>query len=67
MLEIQVNGEPRRLAAGTTVTELLAQLKLDPRYLAVERNLSVVPRAEHVRCVLENGDKIEIVTLVGGG
>ena len=66
MLEIRINGEPRQLAVGTTVQALLAQLKLDPRYLAVERNLSIVPRAEHVRCVLENGDQIEIVTLVGG-
>ena len=67
VLEIRINGEPRQLAVGTTVQVLLAQLNLDPRYLAVERNLSIVPRAEHVHCVLEDGDQIEIVTLVGGG
>ena len=49
------------------MAELLAQLSLKPRFVAVERNLQIVPRAEHDECVLQPGDQLEIVTLVGGG
>jgi len=42
-------------------------LELDPRRLAVELNLELVPRAEHARQKLAEGDRLEIVTLVGGG
>ena len=66
-MQVQVNGESRELADGTTVAQLLQQLELDPRYLAVERNLQLVPRAEHAEAVLADGDCLEVVTLVGGG
>ena len=66
-MEIFVNGDPRQVEAGCTVAKLLEELKLQPRYLAVERNQQLVPRATHAACVLQAGDKIEIVTLVGGG
>lgn len=66
-MEIQLNGEPREVPADSTVAELLAQMNLQPRYLAVERNEELVPRADHAGCVLQAGDRIEIVTLVGGG
>lgn len=66
-VEISVNGEPRQVEAGSSVATLLAELKLQPRYLAVERNQQLVPRATHAACELQSGDRIEIVTLVGGG
>jgi sulfur carrier protein len=66
-VRIKLNGEPRELPDGTTVTELLAQLKLDSRFLAVERNRQLVPRTEHAACRLQEGDEVEVVTLVGGG
>ena len=66
-MEILVNGEPRQVEAGCTVAMLLDELKLQPRYLAVERNQQLVPRATHAACALQAGDQIEIVTLVGGG
>lgn len=66
-MEISVNGEPRQVAVGCTVAKLLEELKLQPRYLAVERNQELVPRATHAACVLLPGDRVEIVTLVGGG
>lgn len=66
-VEILVNDESRELDSGTTVAKLLAQLNLESRYLAVERNLEIVPRREHAQCVLQPGDRLEIVTLVGGG
>jgi len=66
-MQITINDESREIGDGTTVSELLVQLELDPKYLAVERNLEIVPRAEHAACVLQDGDRLEIVTLVGGG
>ena len=66
-MRIELNGEPREVPPGTTVAALLAELELQPRYLAVERNQELVPRAQHAACTLQTGDRLEIVTLVGGG
>ena len=66
-IEIYVNGRPRAVAAGSTVTTLLQALELDPRMLAVERNLELVPRGQHAATPLAAGDRLEVVTLVGGG
>jgi thiamine biosynthesis protein ThiS len=67
MLDVVVNGERKEIAAGTTLAQLLEGLRLKPRNVAVERNRALVPRADHAACVLETGDQLEIVTLVGGG
>ncbi len=62
-----MNGEPREIESGTTVARLIEALKMQPRFLAVERNFELVPRARHAECILADGDQLEIVTLVGGG
>jgi thiamine biosynthesis protein ThiS len=67
MIRITVNDQQEELPAGTTVAQLLEQLRMRARFVAVERNASLVPRAQHAACVLEAGDQLEIVTLVGGG
>jgi sulfur carrier protein len=64
---ILLNGEPRAFLAGLTVGDLLAELKLQPKYLAVELNEEVLPRARFGSVRLQPGDRVEIVTLVGGG
>jgi sulfur carrier protein len=66
-IEIVFNGQPCRVATGTTVAALVAQAGLTPRHVAVELNLEVVPRAQHPDRTLAAGDQVEIVTLVGGG
>ena len=66
-MTVTVNGTPRELAAPLTVAELLRTLEIPPRGLAVEVNLQIVPRARHAEHLLSDGDKLEIVTLVGGG
>lgn len=66
-MQIQVNGEQREVATGASVAQLLEELQLDPRSLAVELNLQLVPRANHGETQLAAGDKLEVVTLVGGG
>ena len=64
---ITVNGQEREVDEGSTVAGLLETLRLDPRQLAVERNLELVPRTAHAATVLGAGDRLEVVTLVGGG
>jgi len=66
-MQINVNGEVVEVPEGTTIAALLEQRGLSPRYLAVERNLELVPRQQHSECILQAGDQLEIVTLVGGG
>lgn len=66
-MEIQVNGQPLRVPEEASVAWLIASLKLEPKFVAVERNGELVPRARHRECALNEGDHLEIVTLVGGG
>ncbi|RIK73093.1 MAG: thiamine biosynthesis protein ThiS [Planctomycetota bacterium] len=66
-MQIIVNGNPRDVERTATIASLLAELSLDPRQLAVERNLELVPRADHAATQLAEGDRLEVVTLVGGG
>ena len=65
-MRVQVNGEPREVAA-VTILDLVQELALDPRKVAVERNLEIVPRSLHATTVLAEGDRIELVVFVGGG
>ena len=64
---IHVNGDPRRVTVGATVAEMLAELGLDARKVAVERNLEIVPRSTFGDVRVEDGDRYEIVHFVGGG
>jgi sulfur carrier protein len=66
-MTIQVNGESRSIDAGVSVTELLRDLGVTAPHVAVELNLEVVPRAKHADTLLQEGDRLEVVTLVGGG
>jgi sulfur carrier protein len=66
-MQIVVNGQPRDLPQGTTLAQLLAELGLQARHVAVEVNLEVVPRRQHADHHLAEGDRLEVVTLVGGG
>jgi sulfur carrier protein len=66
-MRIQVNGEAREVAAGITVSALLALLGVEPGPVAVERNREIVPRALHPTTTLSDGDQLEVVQFVGGG
>jgi sulfur carrier protein len=66
-MTIQVNGQPRQIEAGISVSELLNELGVTQPHVAVELNLEVVPRAQHAATALRDGDRLEVVTLVGGG
>ena len=66
-MEIIVNDCPRRVADGIVVAELLEQLALAGKHVAVEVNLQLITRDRHAEHRLADGDRLEIVTLVGGG
>jgi thiamine biosynthesis protein ThiS len=63
---ITVNGQPRDVADGTTVAQLIEQHNLTPNKVAVELNRRLI-RAEKYGTVLKPADEVEIVTFVGGG
>ena len=66
-MQVTINGQSRQVAENITVAELLGELRLEGRPVAVEVNLELVPRQRHVQHQLAEGDLLEIVTLVGGG
>lgn len=66
-IAIVVNGGERQVPAGTTVLALLELLGLAGKKVAVEKNREVVPRAQHATELLADGDRVELVTFVGGG
>ena len=66
-VKITLNGDPFELAGPVTVIELLATLGIDPRRVAVERNLVVLKRTAFDAIEIGTGDEIEIVNFVGGG
>jgi len=66
-VKIFCNDQDQNVTMGLTVSQLLEQLKLDPRQVAVEMNYELIPRVRHAEQVLHEGDRLEIVTLVGGG
>jgi sulfur carrier protein len=66
-MNINVNGQKRAISANSTIAELLSELGLESRHVAVEVNLEIVPRGKHAEHRLAEGDRLEVVTLVGGG
>lgn len=63
---IRLNGEARQVAAAT-IAELLREIGLAERKVAVERNLEIVPRSQYATTALAPGDAVEIVHFIGGG
>lgn len=66
-MQIWFNGQAREIADEISVADLLRELQMPPQRVAVEVNLELVPRAQHESRRLAPGDRLEVVTLVGGG
>jgi thiamine biosynthesis protein ThiS len=66
-MTITLNGDKRELPRPLTVTELLSELDIDARRVAVELNLAVVKKAAYESSLIKDGDEVEIVNFVGGG
>lgn len=67
MIRVVVNGEDRQIPPGSTVKSLLASMDLGAAPAAVELNRTLIPKARHDQQALAAGDRLEVVTLVGGG
>jgi sulfur carrier protein len=67
MIQVTVNGKAHSFGHRLNVGELLVQLQMAGRKVAVERNGEIVPRGLHGNTLVENGDQLEIVVAVGGG
>lgn len=66
-MQITVNGEHRGLSPDTCLQDLIAELQLQDKRLAIEVNREIVPRSEFAATRLNDGDVIEIVHAIGGG
>jgi sulfur carrier protein len=67
MIALQVNGKRVELDGPTLLTRYLEQLGADPRTVAVEHNGEIIDRGSYATLVLKEGDRVEIVRMVGGG
>lgn len=66
-IHIHVNGESRTVPSDSTVTALLNELEIRPDRVAVEVNLQIVDRQSFDRQMLQEGDRVEIISFIGGG
>ena len=66
-MRVLVNGESREFPEGTTVSQMLEALTIQPERVVVEVNLTILKRAQLAAATLREGDRVEIVQFVGGG
>jgi sulfur carrier protein len=66
-MRIVVNSRPLDTAQGQTLHALLVSLDLDPDVVVVERNQAIVPGADFAATLLQEGDRLEVLSFVGGG
>jgi len=66
-ITVELNGSPRRLPTDAVITDLIHSLDLENTRLAVEINEQIIPGCRHASHQLQEGDKIEVVTAIGGG
>ncbi len=66
-ITITLNGEPKDLDKAMTVRKLIEHLAIEPQAMAVEVNKKIIRKDEFDTIYVDNGDRVEIVTFVGGG
>jgi thiamine biosynthesis protein ThiS len=66
-IQIRVNGEARAWRRGGTVADLLQDLEIKTERVAVELNLEILDRASLTQRLLQDGDRVEILSFIGGG
>jgi sulfur carrier protein len=67
LISVTINGESRSFDRAPTCIDLVGELQLAGKRIAIERNGEIVPRSQFGVCVLQDGDHLEIVAAVGGG
>lgn len=66
-MQINLNGDLTEVADGASLSDLVAQLELTGKRIAIELNMEIIPRSEHPNTVLAENDTVEIVHAIGGG
>ena len=66
-MDIVVNGEHQEIEEGLSVEGLLTQLEISPNYLVVEQNYQIVPSDAFGSTILHAGDRLEVISFIGGG
>ena len=66
-MNILLNNKPVRLFDGSTVKKLLENKNIKNKYYAVEINRKIIPKSDHETYIIKDGDRIEIITAIGGG
>lgn len=66
-MQVYINGEASEAEDGMTLAALADRLGVDPRKVAMEVNLTIIPRSRYGETLISEGDKIEIVQFIGGG
>lgn len=66
-MKLTINGEQRTLDGVLTLADVLSALAVPVKGVAVERNLEIVPRSQLASTSVAEGDRLEIVSFVGGG
>ena len=66
-MNILLNNKPEMLFDGSTVKKLLENKNIKNKYYAVEINRKIIPKSDHETYVIKDGDRIEIITAIGGG
>ena len=67
MIQLTINGQPQQFEAPINVSQLIYQLALHGKRIAIERNGEIVPRSQFSQQMLVHGDQLEVVVAVGGG
>lgn len=67
MVNLTVNGQAQQCAPATTLPDLLLQLKMNPQLVAIEYNGEILHRQFWAETVIQEDDRLEVVTIVGGG
>tara|TARA_Y100000996_G_scaffold369441_1_gene316410 strand:- start:563 stop:763 length:201 start_codon:yes stop_codon:yes gene_type:complete len=66
-MNIFLNNEPETLSDGSTVKKLLENKNIKNTYYAVEINRKIIPKSDHETYLIKDGDRVEIITAIGGG
>ena len=66
-MNILLNNKKEKISEGMTIEKLLSNKEIKNKYFAVEINEQVIPKSTHGTHIIKNGDKIEIITAIGGG
>lgn len=66
-MQVMINGESQMVDEAITISQLVDQLGLGEKRIAVEVNESIIPRGKHAETIIASGDRVEIIHAIGGG